>query len=233
MQQPAPAAQGRREEAKAERRRRIIHAARELIRETGDAGLSMRALAARAGVSLATPYNLFGSKGAILLAVLEDIKGFGRRFAGYEACSPPDRVLKAAALAVSYYEQDPDFYRALWSSMLRTTGAEARSMIFNPKREAFWIGLLDAAASDGWLLPEIDTAALMRNLDFTFRSIMLHWINGEIGLDSLQPAVGYGYALALRGAATEKGQQLMLERALAFQAELAASPAASDRGRPD
>jgi len=233
MGQPAPAAGGRREEAKAERRRRIIHAARELIRETGDAGLSMRALAARAGVSLATPYNLFGSKGAILLAVLEDIKGFGRRFAGYEACSPPDRVLKAAALAVSYYEQDPDFYRALWGSMLRTTGAEARSMIFNPKREAFWIGLLDAAASDGWLLPEIDTAALMRNLDFTFRSIMLHWINGEIGLDSLQPAVGYGYALALRGAATDKGQQLMLERALAFQAELAASPAASDRGRPD
>ena len=39
----------RREAGKAERRRRIIHAARELIRETGNAGLSMRALAARAG----------------------------------------------------------------------------------------------------------------------------------------------------------------------------------------
>ncbi|GHE62815.1 hypothetical protein GCM10019059_22970 [Camelimonas fluminis] len=233
MQQPAPAAQGRREEAKAERRRRIIHAARELIRETGDAGLSMRALAARAGVSLATPYNLFGSKGAILLAVLEDIKGFGRRFGGYEACSPLDRVLKAAALAVSYYEQDPDFYRALWGSMLRTTGAEERSMIFNPKREAFWIGLLDAAAGEGWLLPEIDTATLMLNLDFTFRSVMLHWINGEIGLESLQPGVGYGYALTLRGAATDKGRQLMLERALAFQAELAPARAARSGSRPD
>ena len=56
----------RREEAKAERRHRIVTAARDLIRETGDTGLSMRAIAARANVSLSTPYNLFGSKGAIL-----------------------------------------------------------------------------------------------------------------------------------------------------------------------
>ena len=34
----------------------------------------MRALAVRAGVSLATPYNLFGSKRAIVLAVLEDVR---------------------------------------------------------------------------------------------------------------------------------------------------------------
>src|SRR5271168_2287443 len=58
----ASAPVGRREAGKRERRRRIIEAARALIRETGNAGLSMRALAARAGVSLATPYNLFGSK---------------------------------------------------------------------------------------------------------------------------------------------------------------------------
>jgi DNA-binding transcriptional regulator YbjK len=36
----------RREAGKEERRRRIIHAARDLIRETGNTGLSMRALAA-------------------------------------------------------------------------------------------------------------------------------------------------------------------------------------------
>lgn len=229
MVQAAPAASGRREEAKAERRQRIIRAARELIRETGDGGLSMRALAARAGVSLATPYNLFGSKGAILLAVLEDIKGFGQRFAGYDAAMPLDRILKAAALAVSYYERDPDFYRALWSSVLEATAAEERSMIFNPKRKAFWIGLLDDAAADGWILPEIDTETLLLNLDFTFRSVMLHWINGEISLDALQPGVGYGYALALRGAATAKGQDVLLERVLTFQTGLArAAPARED-----
>lgn len=217
MVELAPASQGRREEAKLERRKRIIRAARELIRETGDAGLSMRALAARAGVSLATPYNLFGSKGAVLLAVLEDIKGFGVRFADYHAEMPLDRLLKAASLAVSYYEEDPAFYRALWTSVLKATSGEERRMIFNNKRKAFWLGLLGDAAAGGWLVDEIDTETLLINLDFTFRSVMLHWINGELDTDGLQSGVGYGYALALRGAATSKGQALMLERALAFQ----------------
>lgn len=211
---------GRREAAKAERRQRIVRAARELISETGDAGLSMRALAARAGVSLATPYNLFGSKGAILLAVLEDIRGFGAQFSRYAGLTPLDRVLKAAEIAVSYYEQDPDFYRVLWNSILRATAAEERRIIFNPKRTAFWIGLLDVAKAEDWLLDDIDTGVMMANLDYIFRSVMLHWINGELDLRGLQPGVGYGFALALRGAATDAGQALMLERALAFQRDL-------------
>ena len=52
---------GRREQAKAERKLRIVRAARDLIRETGHTDLSMRALSKRADVSLSTPYNLFGS----------------------------------------------------------------------------------------------------------------------------------------------------------------------------
>ena len=92
---------GRREAGKAERRARIIQAARDLIRDTGDAGLSMRALAARAGVSLATPYNLFGSKRAIVMAVLQDVREF------------IDRVSNLPAAG-------PRFYRTLWSTVFDT-----------------------------------------------------------------------------------------------------------------
>ena len=56
---------------KLKRRRAILDAAREIITTLGDAGLTMRALAARAGVSPATPYNLFGSKQAVLQAVYD------------------------------------------------------------------------------------------------------------------------------------------------------------------
>jgi AcrR family transcriptional regulator len=211
--------ENRRETAKAERRSRIIKAARNLIRETGDAGLSMRALAAKAGVSLATPYNLFGSKRAVLVAVLEDIKGFGTRFAGFGSLDPLDRVLRAARLAVSYYEADPAFYRALWTSILAASASEERGAVFNAKRDSFWMKLLDDAVDEGLLLAEIDAAVLMRSLDYTFRSVMLHWVIEEIELKDIQPAVGYGYALALRGAATPKGQLLMLKRLKAFQAQ--------------
>ena len=85
----------RREEAKDERRRRIITAARDLIRETGDMGLSMRAIAARANVSLSTPYNLFGSKRAIVVAVLEDIREFHERFAKLRSVNAVERVFQA------------------------------------------------------------------------------------------------------------------------------------------
>jgi AcrR family transcriptional regulator len=56
------------EEHKAERRARIISAARELVTKHGYDGLTMRDLAAAARVSVPTLYNLFGGKDAILAA---------------------------------------------------------------------------------------------------------------------------------------------------------------------
>ena len=71
-----------REEAKHSRRRKIVRAARVLMQQTGDAGFSMRALAEQAGVSIATPYNLFGSKQAIMFAVLDaDLEYYQKRLA--------------------------------------------------------------------------------------------------------------------------------------------------------
>ena len=56
------------------RRRAILDAARALILEDKSRDFSMPALAERAGVSLATPYNLFGTKADILLEIVrEDI----------------------------------------------------------------------------------------------------------------------------------------------------------------
>ena len=104
---------GRRERAKEERRQRIVRAVRDLIRETGDTNPSMRLIASRAGVSIATAYNLFGSKQAVVLAVLEDRQNFIERFASLKARNPLDLVFAAHELAVSYYTQDPEFYRPL------------------------------------------------------------------------------------------------------------------------
>ncbi|MFV0280401.1 MAG: TetR/AcrR family transcriptional regulator [Rhodoblastus sp.] len=212
--------ESRREIAKAERRARIVQAARELISETGDAGLSMRALAARAGVSLATPYNLFGSKRAILVTVLEDIKEFGTAFAASAKRPPFERLLKAVALAVSYYEQDPVFYRALWTTILGSEGAEDREAIFNPKRDAFWLGLLRESADAGLLREDVDMALLLRTLDYSFRATMLHWVIGEVATEQLQPSIGYAYALVLRGAASPAGSGLLDKPINTFQARV-------------
>ena len=192
---------GRREAGKEERRRQIIAAARALIRETGSTGLSMRELARRAGVSLATPYNLFGSKGAVVLAVLQDVREYRERFGAMPLADPIDRLFAAIALALEYYHADPAFYKTLWREVF-SASSEVRAAIYNPKRDAFWRSLIADAYAAGVIEARIDPELLLHQLDHQFRSIMLDWVVGELAPDALEPAIRLGYALILNGAAT-------------------------------
>jgi AcrR family transcriptional regulator len=191
----------RREAGKEERRKRIIRAAHDLIRETGETGLSMRALAARAGVSLATPYNLFGSKRAILLAVLDDIREFLDRFAHMRSTDPLERLFGALDICADIYVDDPVFYRTIWAALFDPSD-EFRSQIFNSKRDAFWGGLIKDLATVGVVSPDVNPTLLYKALDRSFGAAMLDWVTGELTPAQLGPAIRYGYALILKGAAS-------------------------------
>jgi len=192
---------GKREAGKAERRRKIIHAARDLIRETGNAGLSMRALASRAGVSLATPYNLFGSKRAIVLAVLDDVREFQDRFANLRSADPLERLFSAVDMAVEFYVADPPFYRTLWAAVFDASD-DVRTEILNSQRNDFWRNLVIGVANAGVLTPRTNVELIFRVLDRSFESAMLEWVMGELEAALLAPTIRYSYALILQGAAT-------------------------------
>jgi AcrR family transcriptional regulator len=216
----------RREAGKAERRRRIIRAAHDLIRETGNTGLSMRALAARAGVSLATPYNLFGSKRAILLSVLDDIREFFDRFSQLRSTDSLERLFGALDICVDLYLRDPAFNRTIWAALFDPSD-EFRSQIFNSKRAAFWQGLVGKVAEAGVLMPEIDVELLFRALDRSFGATMLDWVTGDLTDAQLGPAMRYGYALMLKGAAVPDWRGPLEARIRESQAAIraAANPA--------
>lgn len=211
----------RREAGKAERRRRIIHAARDLIRETGNAGLSMRALAARAGVSLATPYNLFGSKRAIVLAVLDDVRVFQDRFANVKSTDPLERIFTALDMAVEIYVADPPFYRTLWAAVFDASD-DVRREIFNSTRNAFWRDLVVGAAKAGVVAADVNVELLFRVLDRSFESAMLEWVMGEQEADRLSATVRYGYALILKGAASDDWRGPLAARVAESQARIEA-----------
>jgi AcrR family transcriptional regulator len=83
----------RRETAKGERRARIVDAACELLRESGVEDLSVKAVAARAGLSLSTLYNLFASKDAILTSVYDqDLLQFAARVEEARCADALDRI---------------------------------------------------------------------------------------------------------------------------------------------
>ncbi len=225
---------GKREQAKAERRSRIVQAARDLIRETGDTNLSMRMIAKRADVSLATPYNLFGSKRAVVLAVFEDERDFAVRFSQIQAANAIDRLFDAHALAVSYFTDDPDFYRPLWKALLDSQGTDETGLV-TPERlarnRAAWHALLEAGRQEGLLMADLPIDEVERTLSYLANGVMLNWAMGALPTEALLPSGALGYAVALRGVATPAGQDILLPRIHAYSRMLAPTGEATGGAR--
>ncbi|HEX2889918.1 TetR/AcrR family transcriptional regulator [Vineibacter terrae] len=191
-----------RERAKAERRARIVAAARGLVREGGIGNLSMKLLAERAGVGIATPYNLFGSKRDVMLAVLdEDVAAFQQRVARLRHPDALEVLFRTVTLAKQVYAAEPDFYRAVLLAVYNTGGREFRAMFSGPRR-AFWLNLVGDAAAAGCIRPDVQAAPLTLHLAHVFASVLLDWVLGDIALDEMEAQIQYGFALSLMGVAT-------------------------------
>jgi AcrR family transcriptional regulator len=208
-----------REEAKHRRRRQIVRAARALMQQTGDAGFSMRALADEAGVSIATPYNLFGSKQHVMFAVLDDdLEDYQKRLAKVRV-DELDVFFKAVSVATSLYATEPSFYRAVLFAVYNDGGREFRSMFGGP-RHAMWKGFVQDAIAAGLLSDEIEPDAFAINLGRTFFSAILEWVSGELSLPELEAWAQYGFALSLSAMATQKSRQRLQAKAVEQQKRL-------------
>lgn len=187
----------RREQAKGERRARIVTAAYDLLREVGVDDMSMKALAARAGVSLSTVYNLFESKEAILARVFDQDLG---RFEALVRAAPAqdglERIFAALDIAADLYEADPDFYRA---TMWRRPGQGDRALetALREPRIAFWRAMVAAAVHEGWLRRGTDPAVLGTLLIQITGGVLGDWIAGDISIPVLRREIKLGFACAL------------------------------------
>jgi len=125
----SPNPPGKRQLGVEERRRRLVKAASELIEERDDGSFSMPELAKRAGLSLATPYNLFGSKAAVLAQVFERlVRGFHRDEAWMEGLPATGRILGVIDRLVSAYEKQGRLFRNLWKALYGLDLAEHRQL---------------------------------------------------------------------------------------------------------
>lgn len=220
---------GRREQAKAERRQKIMRAARDMIRETGDMNLSMRELAKRAEVSVATSYNLFGSKRAVVMAVLEDERDFVQKYHKLHVANAIERIFEAYELAYGYFVQDPDFYRPLWRALLTAGSKEDDTGLVSPERQAqtraAWHLLLTEARDEGLLRADIAVTPLERALSHIAGGTLLSWAVGTLDTEDLMASVGHGYALLLSAAATLEGRDLLERKRRTYETVLAQNAA--------
>lgn len=209
------------EENKAERKRRIIAAARRLIARDGYDGLNMRALADAARVSVPTLYNLFGSKHAILAAEMQE--AFQSIAAAFDLKKRGDAVERAGTLlqaGIKNLVAVPGYYRELVQIMLTSREPDELRRSIEDQYCALMAGNLRAGQADGELADWFDADVLARQMFFTFMMVVLGWARGEIDDVGLEQVAIYGQSMLLLGVARGQTAARLVERVRRLQARI-------------
>lgn len=192
-------APGKRQQGVEDRRHRLVKAASELIAEREDGSFSMPELAARAGVSLATPYNLFGSKAAVLGKVFErQVRGFNRDSGWMAGLPAADRILGVIDRLVDAYSRQGRFFRNLWKALYGLELAEHRQINLSLSNEII-DPLVSSLANDNLLPPNVPAKVLEVTLVRIFEANFELWAAQDWTADQLRQHLRASFALIFHG----------------------------------
>ena len=178
-------------------RDRILEAAASLLRD-GRLDFSMRDLAAKAGVSFATPFNQFGSKIAIMQALSSQrITRMAERFAQADMVGDAaDRVLAAVDIATAVMLEDAQVSRAVIGSLGAPSNEPGQ---VRSQSRALWADAIKAADGFAPDLAELGRTALPDYLAMAFRGVLSFWTAGEINDSDFPPRARAATAALLLG----------------------------------
>ena len=197
----------------AERRQRILAAARAIVARQGYEALTMRELARESRVTVPTLYNLIGGKQAVLAAAVEEqtlrFLAAVERQAGR---SPAARLLAVVGACTRELLGLPAYYRSLLHLLYR---AEAASRVRRRVDRALGselAGALRAIADSGELVAWADPRALLRSLRSQLSANALAWASGGLADQAFAATACYDTCLTLLGVTTGRSHA-ELERA--------------------
>lgn len=198
----------RREQGVAERKSRLVKAAGILIEKSSDGTFSMPELAKQAELSLATPYNLFGSKAAVLSALFDSqVQDFYQDKAWMNDLPPSDLVFGIIDKLVAAYSRKPMFYKNLRKSWY-ALGAHEHAKYSKPEHGHLVQPLIYTLARDGHISQKISLAVLEVTLMRIFSSAVEEWALQDWSMVQLKTELYASFALVFRGvlppAETEK-----------------------------
>ncbi len=164
-------------------RQTVLDAAEALLRD-GKADFSMRDLAARAGVSFATPFNQFGSKVAMMHALsARRIDEMTKRFSAAPAMPDAiDRVLLATAIGAEVMLEQPEVNRTVMGWIGTAALPSGQVLAHSSALWALAIGTGDGLKSDR---REEALRVLPSQLAFGFRGVLSFWTAGELPGEAL------------------------------------------------
>jgi len=189
------------EEHKAERRERIVKAAKKLVGERGYDGLTMRDLADAARVSVPTLYNLFGSKDAILVAELQSLATSIAASLPRTGDSFFARGMAAFEAGMRFVEEEPAFFRAIMQMFLTSPETTPMRRLTEDAFIAIMTANLDAAKRAGQLADWARPPIVARHMFAQYMAAFLAWGVGDLDIASFRTAALSGLCHLLAGVA--------------------------------
>lgn len=209
----------RKEHSGVERRRQaILRAARAMLNREP---LSMRRLAEAAGVSPATPYNLFGTKRRLFMALYDEQRaGLIDKLAASRQPDAFARMFHAIHLFGSELADEPAFFRALFATIYASDPERGEPREHDPGA-AFWRAIVADVKAEGLIRDTVSVPAFTANFLYLIGGATLDWVEGRIAVARWETAVGYGLALASLTVATERSRAGLEQRLAMFEARIA------------
>jgi AcrR family transcriptional regulator len=178
-------------------RRDVLVAAGSLISEHGLEGLTMRKLAARAGVAVATLYNQFGDRDGLLVAFVSNgLDQLEIEFDAEPAHGPIDTTRALFAALDAEFDSATDVWRPIFSTLKQGPGSHGMGEV-GDRVVAFIEADFAKAAADGLFVIDCDVKRLARHVFTTRMNRLEKWATGAIEWDAYRDSSDLGLELTL------------------------------------
>ncbi len=168
-----------------ERQSRILATAREMLAEVGYNGLTIRALASRAGAAQGTLYNLFHSKDELIVAAIEDqLSELAERAAAH---SQPgiDRILALGDETSGQIRRTPAYAEAMARAVFSSSPDDALTKNLYLRGLVNLREQLTVAKANGELRSAVRVPRLARHLQAQTWGLVAGWMLGMFPLRQL------------------------------------------------
>ena len=178
-------------------RRDVLDAVGALIAHDGLDGLTMRKLAERAGVAVATLYNQFGDRDGVLVAFVSG--GLDQLEIDLDAQPPVGPIDTTRALLEAFddtFSSEPEVWRPIFASLKSGNGAHGMGEV-GDRVVAYIESDFAKAAADGLFVVECDVDALARHVFNTRMNRLEKWAHAAIEWDLYRSSSTLGLELIL------------------------------------
>lgn len=193
-------------------RREVIDAAGAMIAESGVDGLTMRKLAERAGVAVATLYNQFGDRDGVLVAfVSSGLDQLETELDAQPDEGPIDTTRQLFEALDESFAAEPEVWRPIFASIRSGRGGHGMGAV-GDRVVAYIETDFAKALADGRFEIDVDVAALARHVFTTRMNRLEKWANDAIDWTVYRSSSTLGLELILASVLREPHRRDALRR---------------------